>query len=171
MGSHSELEIVATVSGERCSKENLRRILSTGCTMSGECRLEVCWTSKIGFDERPKFFLLRCGSRTHLLADEERLVSTVLAFRHLQRLFERIEEESQIDSKSVRQNSAISCWQNKTGYKNFNQSTFLIKLTKTDRRSRSFFLLQKNPIDLHLFLLFATSHNTHTQHTHYMNKK
>jgi hypothetical protein len=76
--------------------------------MSGERRLKVCRVSQGCVDQRSELFLLRRRGRAHLLADEERLVSSLPALGHLQGLLEWLEEEGQIDSKSLRQDPAIS---------------------------------------------------------------
>lgn len=75
--------------------------------MSGERRLKECGVGEGSFNEWAKFLLLRRRRRAHLPSHEERLVPAIFAIRHLQRLLEWIEEEGQVDSQSLRQDSAI----------------------------------------------------------------
>lgn len=105
MGSDSEPEIIATVAGERCGEIDLRRVSRARRSMPGERRLQVGGARQSRTDQRAELLLLRRRRRAHLLADEERLLSTILAIRHLQGLPQRLQEESQIDSEPVREDT------------------------------------------------------------------
>lgn len=108
MGGDSEPEVITTITSKGGGEEDFRRVSRAGCAMSCERRLQVGGAGQGCADKRAELLLLRRRRRAHLLADEKRLLSAILAIRHLQGLPQRLEEEGQIDSESLRQDSAIS---------------------------------------------------------------